>query len=65
MIAEQDTITVIPSNCSRSEAIPSNLERHLVECCINTIKHVRRIFAGYDKTATAFYFILRLCAALI
>ena len=65
MIAEQDTITVVPYNCPRSEAIPYDLERHLVECGIDKIKHVRRIFASYDKTATAFFFILYLCVAMI
>ncbi len=29
-------------------------ERHLVECCINKLKHFRRIATRYETTAAAF-----------
>jgi transposase len=43
---------MIPSNASRSRAIPYDRhlykERHLVECFINKIKHFRRMATRYD-----------------
>jgi hypothetical protein len=45
---------VIPSNRSRSQAIPYDKdlyeERNLVERFINNITHYRRIATGYEKT---------------
>ena len=68
-IADQGRIAVIPSNCSRSVAIPYDKhlykERHLVECFINKIKQFRRLATRYDKTAASFLSMLCLCAAMI
>ena len=69
IIAGQDMIAVIPSNRSRSQAIPHDKvlykERHLVECFINKIKHFRRIATRYEKTARSFLSLLCLAAAWI
>ncbi len=40
-------------------------ERHLVECFINKIKHYRRIFSRFDKTARNFMSFIRFAATLI
>ncbi len=40
-------------------------ERHLVECFINKIKHYRRVFSRFDKTARNFMSFVRFAAALI
>ncbi len=40
-------------------------ERHLVECFINKIKHYRRVFARFDKTARNFMSFIRFAATLI
>lgn len=49
---------VIPSSTSRAGRLPLDAdlykERHLVECCINKLKHFRRIATRYEKTAAAF-----------
>jgi len=57
-LATRSIAAVIPSNASRSRAIPYDRhlykERHLVECFINKIKHFRRIATRYDKTITSY-----------
>ena len=40
-------------------------ERHLVECFFNKIKHYRRIFSRFEKTAHHFMAFLHLVAFLI
>lgn len=40
-------------------------ERHLIECFFNKIKHYRRIFARYEKTARNYLGFLRFVSALI
>ena len=40
-------------------------ERHLIECFFNKIKHYRRIFARYEKTARNFMSFLHFVAFLI
>jgi len=57
-LATRSIAAVIPSNASRSRAIPYDRhlykERHLVECFINKIKHFRRIATRYDKTIASY-----------
>ncbi len=68
-IDEAGMEAVIPSNRSRSQAIPYDAElykeRHLVECYINKIKHFRRIATRYEKTDTAYMAMLFLVGAVI
>ena len=57
-LAARSMAAVIPSNASRSRAIPYDRhlykERHLVECFINKIKHFRRMATRYDKTTASY-----------
>jgi len=40
-------------------------ERHLIECFFGKIKHYRRIFSRFEKTARNYMSFLRLVAALV
>lgn len=40
-------------------------ERHAIECCFNKIKHFRRIFSRYDKSAQAFVSCLSFVGAIL
>lgn len=40
-------------------------ERHLIECFFGKIKHFRRVFSRFDKTATSFMSFLQFVGALI
>jgi transposase len=68
-IADAGAEAVIPSNRSRSRAIPYDKdlykERNLVERFINKIKHYRRIATRYQKTVLSFASALFLVAAMI
>jgi transposase len=68
-IAQRGAEAVIPSNRSRSQAIPHDKdlykERNLVERFINKIKHYRRIATRYEKTALSYLSMLSLVGAMI
>jgi transposase len=68
-IAEVGAQAVIPSNRSRSQAIPYDKhlyeDRNLVERFINKIKHYRRIATRYEKTVLSFASMLFLVGAMI
>ena len=57
---------VIPSHPTRARKLPLDTilykERHLVECCINKLKHFRRIATRYEKTARNFLAMITLAA---
>ncbi len=40
-------------------------ERHLVECCINKLKHFRRIFSRFDKRDRSYLGFVQFVCALI
>jgi transposase len=40
-------------------------ERHLVECCIGTLKYFRRVFARYDEYARRFLAFVHLASTFI
>jgi transposase len=40
-------------------------ERHLIECCINKLKHYRRIATRFDKLATRYMGFLYFAASLV
>ena len=56
-LEEQKSIAVIPSRKNRKQQRDYDKhvykERHLIECFLGRIKHFRRIFSRFDKTATA------------
>ena len=60
---------VIPSNPSRARKLPLDKvlyrERHLVECCINKLKHFRRIATRYEKTARNFLAMITVAAIVL
>ncbi len=68
-IEEQKCIAVIPSKKNRKiqRDYDKHLykERHLVECFFGKIKHFRRIFSRFDKTANVFLGFLNFVGALI
>ena len=40
-------------------------ERHLVECCINKLKHFRRIFSRFDKLDRSFLGFVQFVCTLV
>jgi transposase len=68
-VAISHATAVIPSHVSRSIPFPLDKdlyrERHLVECCINKLKHFRRIATRYEKTARNFLAMVTVAAIAI
>jgi transposase len=68
-LAVRGTAAVIPSNASRSHAIPYDRhlykERHLVECFINKIKHFRRVATRYDKTIASYASFVAVASSMV
>ena len=68
-LEEQGCQTVIPSRKNRKESrrYDPNLykERHLVECFFGKMKHYRRVFSRFDKSASVFLSFLCLVGTLI
>jgi len=54
VVAAKRAIAVLPSNSRRKSPAPLCHGRHLVECCIRRLKHVRRVAIRYWKTARNF-----------
>jgi transposase len=69
VIWEAGAVAVIPPRCHRKERRDYDAhlyrERQLVECCINKIKHYRRIFSRFDKLASRYLGFLSFVGALI
>ena len=69
LLADRKITAVIPSNASRSRAIPYDRhvykERHLVELFFNKIKHFRRIATRYDKTIASYASFVALTGTLV
>jgi transposase len=68
-IEKQKSVAVIPSKKNRrvQRAYDTHLykERHLIECFFGKIKHFRRIFSRFDKTAQVFMGFLNFVGTLI
>ena len=68
-IAAKGATAVIQSNRSRSQALPLDkalyAERYLIECCINKLKHFRRIATRYEKTARNFLAMIAIAATVV
>lgn len=69
IIAAQDSIAVIPPKQNRKvqRDYDEHLykERYLIECFFGKIKHFRRVFSRFDKTASAFMGFLHFVGVLI
>lgn len=69
ILKTKECLCVIPSK--RNRLNPRNYdahlykERHLIECFFGKIKHFRRIFSRFDKTAASFLAFLHFVSALI
>ncbi len=68
-LAHQDCAAVIPPK--RNRKIPRIIdrylykERHVIECCFGKLKHYRRIFSRFDKSASAFMSFLCFAGTLL
>ena len=62
-------VAVIPPRKNRQQLREydrySYKERHLIECLFGKIKHYRRIFSRFEKTARNYMGFLRFVAALV
>jgi transposase len=69
VIEEQGSVVVIPPKKNRKTQREYDLhvykERHLIECFFGKIKHFRRVFSRFDKTAQAFMGFLNFVEMLI
>lgn len=68
-IEAQDCIQVIPPKKNRKVQRDVDYalykERHLVECFFGKIKHFRRVFSRFDKTADCYVSFIAFAAALL
>jgi len=68
-VEQQNSIAVIPSKKNRKVQREYDKhiykERHLVECFFGKIKHYRRIFSRFDKSANVYMAFLNFVGALI
>lgn len=68
-ITQRDAIAVIPprSNRRQPRQYDAHLykERHLIECWFNKLKHFRRVFSRFEKTAKTFLSLVYFTALLI
>ena len=69
VIEERRSVAVIPPKKNRQIQREYDMhvykERHLIECFFGKIKHFRRVFSRFDKTARAFMGFLNFIAVLI
>lgn len=69
LILEAKAQAVIPPRSKRKDLRDYDehlyMERHLIECFINKIKHYRRIFSRFDKSARRYLGFLSFASALI
>lgn len=69
VIEKQKSIAVIPSRKNRKVQREYDVhlykERHLIECFFSKIKHFRRVFSRFDKTASVFMGFLNFVGVLI
>ena len=69
MVENQMCAPVIPARKNRRQQrdIDEHLykERHLIECFFGYIKHYRRVFSRFDKTALAFLAFLQFVSTFI
>jgi len=40
-------------------------ERHLIECCVNKLKHFRRVFSRFDKLQRRYAGFVQFASALL
>lgn len=58
LIEKQNSVAIIPPKKNRKirREYDAHIykERHLIECFLGKIKHFRRVFSRFDKTANVF-----------
>ena len=68
-ITDRDAIAVIPPRSHRCQPRQYDAhlyqERHLIECWFNKLKHFRRVFSRFEKTAKNFLSFVYFTALLI
>ena len=68
LVEERRIIAVIPSKKNRKQQRDYHehvyKKRHLIECFFGKIKHFRRVFSRFDKTATVFTSFLQFVGVL-
>jgi transposase len=68
-LAARGVIAVIPPRANRNDPRPCDWhvykERHLIECFFGKIKHYRRVFSRFEKTACHFMGFLHYVATLV
>lgn len=69
LIAQKGCKAEIPSKANRKKPYEYDeflyKERHVIECFFNKIKHFRRIFSRYDKSAASYVSFLSFVGAII
>jgi transposase len=68
-LIEKNCVPVIPSRSNRKEQYPYDehlyKERHAIECLFSKMKHFRRVFSRFDKSARNFLSFLSFVGACI
>ena len=68
-IADQGAVAVIPNHPSRARKhlIDMHLyaQRHLIECCLSTLRQFRRVATRYEGTAQNYRAVVTLAAIVL
>lgn len=68
-IEQRSSVAVIPPHPSSKTPHDYDRwlyrERHLIECCVNKLKHFRRVFSRFDKLARRYAGFVQFASVLI
>jgi len=69
LLKKKNSEAVIRSRINRKtqRAIDTELykERHLIECCLGKLKHFRRVFSRFDKSAKNYLSFVQFASTLV